>query len=81
MPAWAEAPVAPAPAPQGLDISPFLNPQNFSVEVAPDANTQPQLPPEEHQSAEEVPMGEQAQTVNPEADWLTPKIFKSSKIG
>ncbi|MFA5932728.1 MAG: hypothetical protein WCV81_00510 [Microgenomates group bacterium] len=88
-PVWAEAPVPvaapapvqPEPAPQGFNISPFLNPQNFSVEVAPDSNPQPQVQPEEHQSAEEVPMGEQAQTANPEADWLTPKIFKSSKIG
>lgn len=69
------------PASQGLDISPFLNPQNFSVDTssAPVAVPEPQVM--EQQSAEEVPMGEQAQTVTPEADWLTPKIFKSSKIG
>lgn len=69
------------PASQGLDISPFLNPNNFSIDTsaAPVAEQQPQVM--EQQSAEEVPQGEQAQTVTPEADWLTPKIFKSSKIG
>lgn len=74
-PVWAQAPVELTPTPQGLDISPFLNPQNFSVTPTPENQPEPQ------QSAEEVPVGEQAQTVNPEADWLTPKIFKSSKIG
>lgn len=81
-PVWAQTPTTPAPiqsgsAPQGLDISPFLNPQNFSMETATENEPEPQP----QQSAEEVPMGEQAQTVTPEADWLTPKIFKSSKIG
>lgn len=81
-PIWAQVPAEQpnsvsgnAPIPQGLDISPFLSPQNFSVDAAP-ANQ-----PEPQQSAEEVPQGEQAQTATPEADWLTPKIFKSSKIG
>lgn len=67
-------PVSPS---QGLDISPFLNTQNFSVVDTPVNQPEPQP----QVSQEEVPMGEQAQTVTPEADWLTPKIFKSSKIG
>lgn len=76
-PVWAQTPLETVPqsASQGLDISPFLNPQNFSVTPTPENQPEPQ------QSAEEVPVGEQAQTVTPEADWLTPKIFKSSKIG
>lgn len=76
-PVWAETPVEPVPqsVSQGLDISPFLTPQNFSVTPTP--KNQPEL----QQSMEEVPVGEQAQTMAPEADWLTPKIFKSSKIG
>lgn len=73
--------VQPQPATSGLDISPFLNPNNFSVDTssAPVTQQQPQII--EQPSQEEVPIGEQAQTVTPEADWLTPKIFKSSKIG
>lgn len=75
-PVWAQVPAQPVVSePQGFDVSPFLSPQNFSVTSAPENEPQPQ------QSAEEVPVGEQAQTATPEADWLTPKIFKSSKIG
>lgn len=75
-PIWAQVPAEqPVSFPQGLDISPFLNPQNFSVATVPVNQPEPQP------STEEVPTGEQAQTVTPEADWLTPKIFKSSKIG
>lgn len=98
-PVWAQAPaetpVAPAPQ-QGFDISPFLSPQNFSVDTSSAASPQPfdsvQGKPAQpvfdpntnvapQPSLEETPIGEQAQTVSPEADWLTPKIFKSSKIG
>ncbi|MDD2822676.1 MAG: hypothetical protein PHQ59_01210 [Candidatus Daviesbacteria bacterium] len=88
MPAWVDAP-APiqsetstiSSSSQGLNISPFLNPQNFSVDTTAASTPQPEIQPQPQQSAEEVPMGEQAQTTSPEADWLTPKIFKSSKIG
>lgn len=89
MPAWVSPPQQAAPQEtvqpenptQGLNISPFLNPQNFSVDVS-SAQTQPEpAKPEEQSSQEEVPMGEAAQTISPEADWLTPKIFKSNKIG
>jgi hypothetical protein len=72
-PAWAQAPDAQVSQPAGLDISPFLNPQNFSVSTEPQTDSQPQV---QSQSSEEVPVGERAQTESPEADWLTPKIFK-----
>jgi hypothetical protein len=93
-PVWVAEPSQSVTPTQGFDISPFLNPQNFSVSTSPDASNQPVSSPQpdavlpaaeepvpQQMSYEEVPVGEQVQTVLPEADWLTPKIFKSSKIG
>lgn len=47
----------------------------------PVSATSREYQPEVQPSPEEAPTGEQAQTSTPEADWLTPKIFKGSSIG
>lgn len=67
-------PTGEAPHPQ--QAAPVI--ENFTVPpvVRQDANKQS---PEEYISGERVVGGEE--TVKPEADWLTPKIFKGSSIG
>jgi len=62
-----EPSVAPQPQPVA---QPFIQP-------VPQVPTQPV----EQSSPEEAPDGETATSSNPEADWLTPKIYKGSSIG
>lgn len=78
-----QAPVTPQPvvAPQGtFDLSKLTgvkeNEPAEAVIVEEAAKPQENIP-----SAEEAPQGEQAQSIKPEDDWLTPKIFKGSSLG
>lgn len=62
----------------GFDLSKIFNaPVNIS---APDNFTVPQVVSAEPQSSpEEAVVGERVETESPEADWLTPKIFKGGQ--
>ncbi len=61
------------PQPQGFDLSKI-----FQAPVAPIAQpgTFTMPPVVEPAFSEETPVGETAETVSPEDDWLTPKIYK-----
>lgn len=61
-------------------VTPEASPDNFPVPTIVSSGIEQKidtpLP-----SPEETPMGEGVETVNPEADWLTPKIFNTGKTG
>lgn len=65
---WINTPTQPTPTPPSAD--------NFTVPPVVSDNNQPPV----SAMTEETPSGEAA-TTTPEADWLTPKIFKGSSIG
>lgn len=71
-PAFMEPPSGPVPA-ESFTIPPVAGmPHEQEPQPAPYQTSENQPSPEE------TPSGEQAQTKAPEADWLTPKIFKGS---
>ncbi|MDO8498774.1 MAG: hypothetical protein Q7S44_03230, partial [bacterium] len=80
-------PSTPPPPQEGFDISKVLGapPQSISANetftVPPVVSTGIEQKSTLQSSPEEAPQGERAQSENPEADWLTPKIFKSGSIG
>ncbi len=59
------------PMPGGFDLSKIFNPPAGTIDSTPAQPISQEIP-----SSEEVPTGEQVQTESPEADWLTPKIYK-----
>lgn len=69
LPAFNEPVIQPTP---GFDLSKIFNPPAGTIETS---SAQPPAP-QEMPSAEETPNGEAALTESPEADWLTPKIYK-----
>lgn len=62
---------------------PQLQPDSFTVPpVVPGSpEVKPEAQPDYQPSSEETPRGEAAVSQAPEADWLTPKIFKGSSVG
>ena len=86
--ATASAAAAPAPAPvpdQMPTVQQMYQPSGGNHEHEP--TPQPQIPDAAKVSMEERPMGEVAQSSNPEMestptpDWLVPKIFKGGNLG
>lgn len=62
---------------QGFDLSKIFN---APVNISTDNFTVPQVVSSDPQPMpEETVVGERVETESPEADWLTPKIFKSGK--
>lgn len=57
--------------------------ENYTIPpvVSGNPEVKPEAQPQYQPSSEEAPRGEAATTETPEADWLTPKIFKGSSIG
>lgn len=82
---FSSVPFGPLPAQTSstpdFDLSKVFNTDSFTV--PPVVSTSPEVKTDNHPSfsSEEKPTGEAATTESPEADWLTPKIYKGSSIG